>query len=118
MLEAFASGVPVLTTATGGTGELAREGQTATVFRAGDAGHLVERYLELLRAPERAAAIARRARSIVDRYLRLETMVERVEARLIAVAEGRAGAVDDPDGQEIHPWERAAPEEPSPAAVG
>ena len=118
LLEAFASGVPVLTTATGGTGELAREGQTATVFRAGDAGHLVERYLELLRAPERAAAIARRARSIVDRYLRLETMVERVEARLIAVAEGRAGAVDDPDGQEIHPWERAAPEEPSPAAVG
>ena len=108
----------MLTTATGGTGELAREGQTATVFRAGDAGHLVERYLELLGAPERAAAITRRARSIVDRYLRLETMVERVEARLIAVAEGRAGAVDDPDGQDIHPWERAAPEEPSPAAVG
>ena len=105
LLEAFAAGLPVLTTLTGGTGEIVRHGETATVCSAGSAQHLAAQYLSLVEHPERAAAMARRARAIVAEHLDIERMVDRVEAHLIEVAAGRGSDVPEPYVPRRHPWE-------------
>ena len=86
LLEAFASGLPVLATATGGTSELVRDGENASVFAAGSAESLCERWRALARAPEQALAMARRARRDVEAHRSLDHMVDRVEAHLRVVA--------------------------------
>ncbi len=82
VIEAFASGIPVVTTLTGGTGELVRDGENATVFRTGDVAHLVERWEALVRAPEQALAATARARAAVEERHDIERMVDGVEADL------------------------------------
>jgi glycogen(starch) synthase len=101
LVEAFASGLPVLTTVTGGTGELARAGENVTAWRAGDAADLAERFAALRACPDAALGMARRARAIVERHLDLDRMVERIEAHLLAVRHG--GPVAPPAA--THPWE-------------
>jgi glycosyltransferase involved in cell wall biosynthesis len=86
LLEAFASGLPVLSTRTGGTGELVRDGENASVFAAGSVESLCRRWRALVRAPEHALAMARRARADVLGERTLDRMVDRVEAHLRAVA--------------------------------
>jgi glycogen synthase len=101
LLEAFASGLPVLTTVTGGTHEIVRDGVNATVWRAGDAGDLARRFETLRERPAAAIAMARRARALVETHLDLEHMVDRVEAHLLAVRDGRSIVPPGP----AHPWE-------------
>jgi glycogen(starch) synthase len=105
LLEAFASGIPVMSTLTGGTGEIARHGETATVFGVGNDDHLAAQYYVLLRHPERALAMARRARAIVERHLGIEAMVDRAEAHLVEVVEGRGSSAVEPVVAHRHPWE-------------
>jgi glycogen(starch) synthase len=90
LIEAFASGIPVMTTVTGGTGELVRDGENATVYRTGDAAHLVARWEALVDAPDAALAATRRARAAVEARLDIERMVDDIEAHLQAVHTGRA----------------------------
>jgi glycogen(starch) synthase len=106
LLEAFASGIPVLSTLTGGTGEIVRHGETATVFSVGNAQHLVAQYHSLCRHPERAIAMARCARDIVAEHLHIDGMVDRIESHLIEVSEGRGSAGPEPFVVTPHPWER------------
>jgi glycosyltransferase involved in cell wall biosynthesis len=89
LLEAFASGIPVLTTVTGGTGELVSDGENATVVETGSAEHLASRWCELARDPEAAMRMARRARAVVEERFQLEHMVDRVERHLVDVAGAR-----------------------------
>jgi glycosyltransferase involved in cell wall biosynthesis len=89
LLEAFASGLPVITTVTGGTGELVRDGETATVMEAGSAEHLASQWRRLVDDPERAVRMARRARAVVEQEFGLARMVDRVEAHLLDVAGGQ-----------------------------
>ncbi|MFN8542822.1 MAG: glycosyltransferase [Candidatus Binatia bacterium] len=119
LLEAFASGLPVLTTLTGGTGEIARHGDTATVFTAGDSAHLAAQWEALVRRPDRALAMARRAREIVARHLTIDGMVDRVEQHLLGVAEGRGSTGSEPWIPRPHPWEPSdvAADAPSRAVV-
>ncbi len=107
LLEAFASGIPVLATSTGGTGEIVRDGETATVFEAEDAAHLAAQYQNLLRHPARASVMASRARRIVEEYLDIEAMVDRVESHLLAVRDGCAAGSSGADSPRLHPWEDA-----------
>jgi glycosyltransferase involved in cell wall biosynthesis len=107
LLEAFASGLPVVTTVTGGTGELVRHGVNATVITRGSAQHLAAQYLALRREPERALGTARRARRLVEEHLDLEHMVDRVEAHLLAVTEGRGSCEPEAFTPRPHPWEPA-----------
>jgi len=90
LIEAFASGIPVMTTVTGGTGELVRDGENATVYRTGDVAHLVARWEALVDAPDAALAATRRARAAVEARLDIERMVDDIEAHLQAVHAGRA----------------------------
>lgn len=105
VLEAMASGLPLLTTLTGGTGELVRHGEHGTVVVRGSDEHLAAAWLALTARPERAAAMARRARAVVERHLRLETMVDRLERHLVEVSEGRGSAAREPYRPARHPWE-------------
>lgn len=105
LLEAFASGVPVLSTLTGGTGEIVRHGETASVFSVGSAQHLTAQWYAVARHPERARAMARRAREVVVRHCDIEDMVDRVERHLVEVSEGRGSAAAEYFLPTAHPWE-------------
>ncbi|WP_125206196.1 glycosyltransferase family 4 protein [Capsulimonas corticalis] len=61
-MEAMASGLPVIVSRTGGTGDIIREGETGFLIEPGDAGQLAERLDALLAAPEQRLAMGGKAR--------------------------------------------------------
>jgi len=68
VLEAFAAGLPVVSTAVGDLAALVRDGETGVVVPPGDPGAMADAALALLERPGRAAALARRARQEAERY--------------------------------------------------
>jgi glycosyltransferase involved in cell wall biosynthesis len=69
ILEAFASGTPVVTTDAGGIPHLVAHGRTGMLAPVGDDAALADAALRLLDDPELAAGIAERARAeAVGRY--------------------------------------------------
>jgi glycosyltransferase involved in cell wall biosynthesis len=68
ILEAFAAGVAVVSTATGDIGAMVRDGETGLLVPPGDAAATAKAVTALLDDPEHAAAIAAAARAEVDRY--------------------------------------------------
>ena len=64
LLEAFAAGIPVVSTRVGAEGLAAKDGEFCAL--ADDPGGFASRALELLRNPEGAAAMAERARAEVS----------------------------------------------------
>lgn len=67
ILEAFASGAPVITTAAGGIPYLVEDGKTGLVAKCGDAENLARLALSLFREPGQAVRLARAARDVVSR---------------------------------------------------
>ena len=67
LLEAFASGKPVVASAVGGIPEIVREGETGRLAPPGDAEALAEAIASLYRAPARVAEMGRTARDYVER---------------------------------------------------
>ncbi len=76
VLEALASGLPVVTTTSCGAAELLRGGENGYVFEAGDAQQLA-RYLDALAAPGIAHAMGDAARASVA-HLSTQAMAERL----------------------------------------
>ena len=68
VLEAFAAGLPVVTTPTGDIGSMVRDGETGLVIPAREPEAMAAAIDRLLRDPERALLMARRARDEVSRY--------------------------------------------------
>jgi glycosyltransferase involved in cell wall biosynthesis len=68
ILEAFAAGVPVVSTPTGDIAAMVRHDETGLLVPPLDADALAAAVLALLRDPARAARLARRAREECDRY--------------------------------------------------
>lgn len=68
LLEAFASGLPVVSTATGDIGAMVRDGETGLIVPPGDPAAMAKAVTSLLDDPERARLIARQARQEVERY--------------------------------------------------
>src|SRR5207237_9167287 len=64
LLEAFASGIPVVSTTIGAEGLAANDGEFCAL--ADDPAGFASRVVALLRDPERAAAMAERAREEVE----------------------------------------------------
>jgi sugar transferase (PEP-CTERM/EpsH1 system associated) len=75
ILEAMASGLPVVATAVGGNVELLAEGVTGRLVPARDADTMAKALLEDFREPERARERGRRARLDVERRFTLDGMV-------------------------------------------
>lgn len=68
ILEAFACGVPLVTTDAGGIPDMVKDGETGFVVRRGDHQAMALRAMQLLRDPASAAAMVGRARNECRNY--------------------------------------------------
>jgi len=68
LLEAFASGLPVVSTPTGDIASMLRGGEAGLLVDAGDPAAVASAVTRLLDEPELSIKIARRAREEVERY--------------------------------------------------
>lgn len=87
ILEAMATGLPVLATRVGGNAELVAEGETGFVVEAGGPAQLADGLLQLAGDPQRAAAMGRAGRARVEQRFSLDAMVaayQRLYQRLLA----------------------------------
>jgi sugar transferase (PEP-CTERM/EpsH1 system associated) len=75
ILEAMASGLPVIATAVGGNPELIESGRTGSLVPPAEPQAMAQAMLKLAREPARAAAYGRAARAEVERRFSLQAMV-------------------------------------------
>ena len=68
LLEAFAAGLPVVSTPTGDIAAMVRHEETGLLVAPLDAGAIAAAVVSLLRDPAHATAVARQAREEIDRY--------------------------------------------------
>jgi glycosyltransferase involved in cell wall biosynthesis len=80
LVEAMAAGRPVVASAVGPIPEIVEDGVTGLLIPPGDPVALAEAIVRVLRDPELAMALGRAGRARVERDLRVDTMVARIEA--------------------------------------
>jgi glycosyltransferase involved in cell wall biosynthesis len=68
VLEAFAAGLPVVSTPTGDIANMMRDGETGLFVPARDPAAMAKAVMNLLEDPNRAAAMARRARGGMEKH--------------------------------------------------
>jgi glycosyltransferase involved in cell wall biosynthesis len=78
VLEAMAAGIPIVSSAIGGTEELVEDGRSGLLVAPGDAQGLAATLRRLLADPQLRRDLAGRARGRVDEGLRREQMAARV----------------------------------------
>lgn len=78
VLEAMAAGIPIVSSAIGGTEELIEDGRSGLLVPPGDARGLAAALRKVLGDPELRQSLATHARERVDADLRREQMAERV----------------------------------------
>lgn len=88
MIEAMASGKPVLASRVGSPEEIVKEGRTGFLFRRGDHGELAERVVELLRNRGLLKRMGRAARADAVERFSAGRMAREVEDVCISVADG------------------------------
>jgi glycosyltransferase involved in cell wall biosynthesis len=91
LLEAMALGLPAVATAVGGVPEVVTGGREALVVPPDDPDALASALIELLRDPDRRAAMGDAARETAGRFS-IEAMVRRTEAVYEAALAHRAAA--------------------------
>jgi glycogen(starch) synthase len=80
LLEAMATGIPVITTTTGGSAEIARDGDNCLVFRAGDEEELAAKLAWALTNPRHASRIGLQACRLVATKYSLEGQVKAIDS--------------------------------------
>lgn len=75
ILEAMASGLPVIATNVGGNPELVIDGETGTLVPASDPGAMAQAIVAYARNPDHARAAGRQGRAEVERRFSLDAMV-------------------------------------------
>jgi sugar transferase (PEP-CTERM/EpsH1 system associated) len=75
ILEAMATGLPVIATGVGGNAELVSHGRTGEIVPAADPDALARALVAMARSPERSAAMGREGRIEVERRFSLSAMV-------------------------------------------
>jgi glycosyltransferase involved in cell wall biosynthesis len=86
-LEAMACGATVVATATGGTGEVLRDGINSLIFPAGDETMLAEKLAALAAKRSLRHQLAAAARSIIEQKYTLRAMVDAIESQLVIEAQ-------------------------------
>lgn len=81
--EAMASGLVVVGTATGGTKEILRDGETGFTFAPEDADGLAKQVTRLLLNPDLCCRLSQAGRQTVVENFTLDKMVEDIEAYLV-----------------------------------
>lgn len=92
LLEAMASGLPVVSTDVGSINEMVIEGVTGFLVPPGDVNALAERTLQLIDNPNKAREMGQAGRRRVEELFSLEIMVKRFEdmfERLVLEGKGR-----------------------------
>jgi len=85
LLTGMACGMPVACTATGGSAELAKDGENAVTFDAGSPPSLAQAVERIVTDADLRTSIAKNARNLVWEHYGIETMVDHVE-HLLATA--------------------------------
>lgn len=91
ILEAMATGLPVVATAVGGNAELVDGGRTGELVPSGDVEAMAQALVRLARQPSRAAAMGRAGRAEVEGRFSLQAMVAAYQGlydRQLAVEHG------------------------------
>jgi glycogen synthase len=88
-MEAMATGLVVVGTTTGGTGELLVDGETALTFAPGDAAGAACQIERLLADPALGARLARAGRQWIEQRFTFDRMVDQLEAVLQELAHAR-----------------------------
>lgn len=94
ILEAMASGLPVIATQVGGNAELVEHGRTGLLLPSGDEQALAQAILELATQPERARAMGRAGRGLAQQRFSLQAMVSTYQGlyqRMLDHSPTRAG---------------------------
>jgi glycogen synthase len=84
VVEAQASGMLVVGTATGGSGEALVDGETGLLVAPGSEHDIVARLQWVLQNPERAASIASNGQRFAQNHFGVDRMVEETEAFLVS----------------------------------
>jgi glycogen synthase len=82
LLEAMASGIPVIGTLTGGSKEILEEGVTGLVFDKGDAADLARQVRRIVADSPLRRTVAQEARRRIERDFQIEKTVDQIEAFL------------------------------------
>lgn len=89
-LEAMASGLPVVATTTGGSGELFRHETNALVFSAGDAGECAAAVRRLQQDEGLRTALSENARRDVEKRFAIQGMTDRLQQDLADVVRAQS----------------------------
>jgi glycosyltransferase involved in cell wall biosynthesis len=95
LLQAAASGVPIVASAAGGMPEVVKDGFNGYLVPPGDAEAIACAVLRLLEAPEQAKTLGRQGRTLVQAEFSLSAMVQgnlQVYRGLVQGWNGRAGS--------------------------
>lgn len=90
ILEAMASGLPVVATAVGGNAELVEADRSGKLVPAGDAAAMAQALLYYAQRPELARAAGRYGRQLVEQQFSLDAMVGRYQALYDALRQGQS----------------------------
>ncbi len=99
VLEAMASGLPVVATQVSGSLDLVEDGAQGLLVPPGQPGPLVEALTTLLAAPERRAALGRAARQRIEASYSLEAVARRYRACYASLLAGPRPAAGSAGGR-------------------
>ena len=96
VVEAMATGLPVVATSAGGTPEVVADGETGFLVAPGDPSALADAIARLLADPRLAEAFGRAGRARVEAHFGEKLMLQRVEALLDRLVERHLGLTFQP----------------------
>lgn len=87
VLEAMASGLPIIATNVGGTPEIVAHNETGLLIEPGNAKQLAEAIKFLIKSPDEAVRLGRNARKFIERYYREKFSWEALAINVLSVYE-------------------------------
>jgi glycogen(starch) synthase len=96
LLEALGCGLPVISTATGGSAEIVEDGRTALVFKPGDERGLAERLSRLADAPLLRRALAAAGRAEAEARFDINAICAETESYLAGLCRAGGGSALPP----------------------